>query len=141
MGNENFIINSCVVFNSYVGFVEAINQVNIVPYISGYLDTIFVKPGKQVKEDDVLGIILPYEKLDDNLDLEFIGILPKDINTYINGLTKDKLINNGINIPLYNDALKRFLKSEGELNAIGLRAHYLLGIATKKRYENFYSSK
>ena len=30
-------------------------------------------------------------------------------------------------------------KSEGELNAIGLRAHYLLGIATKKRYENFLS--
>ena len=30
-------------------------------------------------------------------------------------------------------------KSEGELNAVGLRAHYLLGIATKKRYEKFIS--
>ena len=30
-------------------------------------------------------------------------------------------------------------KSEGELNSIGLRSQYLLGIATKKRYENFLS--
>ena len=30
-------------------------------------------------------------------------------------------------------------KSEGELNSIGLRAHYLLGFATKKRYEKFLS--
>ena len=28
-------------------------------------------------------------------------------------------------------------KSQGELNSIGLRAHYLLGIATRKRYGNF----
>ena len=28
-------------------------------------------------------------------------------------------------------------KSEGELNAIGLRSHYLLGIATKNRYKDF----
>ena len=30
-------------------------------------------------------------------------------------------------------------KSEGELNEIGLRAHYLLGIATKNRYKEFLS--
>ena len=30
-------------------------------------------------------------------------------------------------------------ENEGELTGIGLRAHYLLGIATKKRYENFIS--
>ena len=30
-------------------------------------------------------------------------------------------------------------KSEGELNSIGLRSQYLLGIATKKRYDNFLS--
>lgn len=54
-------VENVIVKNSYVGFVEAINQVNIVPYISGYLDTIFVKPGKQVKEDDVLVTIEPSE--------------------------------------------------------------------------------
>ena len=30
-------------------------------------------------------------------------------------------------------------KNEGELSALGLRSHYLLGVATKKRYENFLS--
>ena len=30
-------------------------------------------------------------------------------------------------------------KSQGELNSIGLRSHYLLGTATRKRYENFLS--
>ena len=30
-------------------------------------------------------------------------------------------------------------KNEGELSALGLRSHYLLGVATKNRYENFLS--
>ena len=30
-------------------------------------------------------------------------------------------------------------KSEGELNSLGLRAHYLLGTATKNRYKEFLS--
>ena len=30
-------------------------------------------------------------------------------------------------------------KSQGELNSIGLRSHYLLGAATRKRYDNFLS--
>lgn len=46
---------------------------------------------KYINEEDIKGIILPYEKIDNNIDLEFIGLIPEDINTYINSLTKDKL--------------------------------------------------
>lgn len=34
----------------YIGYVEAIHQVQIVPYISGYLQDILITPGKMVKE-------------------------------------------------------------------------------------------
>lgn len=37
--------------------------------------------------DDIKGIVLPYEN-----NLEFIGIIPNDINEYINNLTLDKLV-------------------------------------------------
>ena len=53
---------------------------------------------KYIKTDDVEGIILSYQKLN-NVELEFIGLLPtSDINTFINNLTDDKLntiINSG----------------------------------------------
>jgi len=47
-------INDIVVKKSYVGFVEAINQVNIVPNISGYLRDILVEPGQIVHKGDLL---------------------------------------------------------------------------------------
>jgi len=43
-----------VIKNTYVGHVEAIHQVNITPYISGYLEKILVKPGQYVQKDDLL---------------------------------------------------------------------------------------
>ena len=50
---------------------------------------------KYLKNDDAIGIILPYQKEENsNVELEFVGILPnKDIDTYINELTNDKLNN------------------------------------------------
>jgi len=42
------------VTRNYVGYTEAINQVQIIPYLSGYLDKISVKPGQIVKENDLL---------------------------------------------------------------------------------------
>ncbi len=46
---------------NYVGFVEAINQVQIVPYISGYLQHIAVTAGQSVHEGDLLLKINPDE--------------------------------------------------------------------------------
>lgn len=48
---------------------------------------------KYLKNDDIEGIILPYET-NDKSELEFIAILPKDgVNNYVNNLTEEKLNN------------------------------------------------
>ncbi len=47
--------------NSYVGYVEAINQVQIIPYISGYVQDIAVNAGQNVKKGDQLLTIAPEE--------------------------------------------------------------------------------
>lgn len=49
------------VTNNYVGYVEAINQVQIIPYINGYLKDIYVNPGQLVHEGDLLIVIDPEE--------------------------------------------------------------------------------
>lgn len=43
-----------VIKTSYVGYAEAINQVQIVPYISGYLDKIAIQPGQTVHRGEAL---------------------------------------------------------------------------------------
>lgn len=45
---------------------------------------------KYLKNDEVTGIILPYEE-SDNINLEFMAIMPNDLDSYINNLTQDKL--------------------------------------------------
>ena len=42
---------------SYIGQVEAINDTQIVPYISGYVDQITVTGGQNVKKGDILAVI------------------------------------------------------------------------------------
>ena len=45
------------VTNRYIGQVEAINQIEIVPYISGYITEIKAQGGQTVKKGDVLAIL------------------------------------------------------------------------------------
>lgn len=53
---------------------------------------------KYIKNDEMEGIILPYDTLDKN-ELEFIAFMPKEgVNEYIDQLTKDKLDNITSNI-------------------------------------------
>ena len=47
--NEDVVIKT-----SYVGHVQAINQVKIIPYISGYLNEIAVNAGQNVSKGDML---------------------------------------------------------------------------------------
>lgn len=42
---------------SYIGYVTPINDVNVLPYISGFLEDIFVEGGQEVKQGDTLIII------------------------------------------------------------------------------------
>ncbi len=50
-----------IVQNNYVGHIEAINQVQIIPYVNGYLQDIAVKEGQTVKTGDLLITIEPKE--------------------------------------------------------------------------------
>ena len=44
-----------------------------------------------------------------------------------------------VNLKTWVDFIGVQWKSQGELNSLGLRAHYLLGVATRKKYGNFLS--
>lgn len=55
------IPQNMVIKSSYVGFAEAINQVQIIPYINGYLQNIFVRPGQFVEEGAPLLSLNPDE--------------------------------------------------------------------------------
>lgn len=66
--NEGLTLNAVPILpqevtikNSYVGYVEAINQVQIIPYISGYLQNIAVEAGEKVDKDELLITIEPSE--------------------------------------------------------------------------------
>ena len=49
------IVSQDVTINrEYLGYVEAIHQVQIVPYISGYLQDILITPGQMVKKGEPL---------------------------------------------------------------------------------------
>ena len=62
---------------------------------------------KYFKNDDSEGIIIPYQKEEDsNVELEFIGILPTgSVDSFVKGLTKDKLINIDKNVRVANEDL------------------------------------
>ena len=47
----------------------------------------------------------------------------------------------GINPKTHLDFIGETWNTVGELTPLGLRMHYLLGVATKKRYSNFLSEK
>lgn len=48
------VTEDVLVKKSYVGHVEAINQIQIIPYINGYLNKIMVTPGQMVYKNDLL---------------------------------------------------------------------------------------
>lgn len=49
---------------TYIGQVEAINITDIVPYISGYVESIAVEGGAEVKKGDVLAVVKQDEYID-----------------------------------------------------------------------------
>lgn len=55
------IFKDAEIKNTYVGYVEAINQVQIIPYVSGYLQEVAVNAGQNVKKGDLLLTIAPEE--------------------------------------------------------------------------------
>lgn len=52
-----------VITHGYIGQVEAINETNIVPFISGYVTAVAVQGGQKVKKGDVLAVLKQDEYL------------------------------------------------------------------------------
>ncbi len=67
----------------------------------------FEDDARYFKNDDAVGIILPYQKEEGSKnELEFVGILPNDgVNKYIKNLTEDKLKNISSNERVASDKL------------------------------------
>ena len=59
---------------------------------------------KYIKTDDVEGIVIPYNTGSD-IELEFVGLLPNNVDEYINNLTNEKLTNLFSNLKAANDKL------------------------------------
>lgn len=66
--NESITLNAtpiisedATVTNSYVGYVEAINQVDIIPYINGYIQDVTAKAGQLIEKGDLIVTIDPNE--------------------------------------------------------------------------------
>lgn len=59
-----------------------------------------------IKDDDYEGIILPYAKMGDGVELEFIALLPNDIDDFINNLNTNFLTNSFLNSQKASNNLK-----------------------------------
>lgn len=51
--------------HNYIGRVEAVNRIDVVPYINGYITNISVQGGQKVKRGDVLAVLKQDEYLAD----------------------------------------------------------------------------
>ncbi len=65
------------VSRDYIGRVEAINSVDIVPYLSGYISKITATGGQDVKKDDIL-IVLRREEHEAAVTSAYAGLLAAD---------------------------------------------------------------
>ena len=65
----------------------------------------YTKNVQYIKNNEVEGIIIPYATENDKVELEFVGIIPNNVNEYINNLTNDKINNLFTNTKLATDKL------------------------------------
>lgn len=112
--NEDVVIKT-----SYVGHVQAINQVKIIPYISGYLNEIAVNAGQNVSKGDMLVTIDDKEYVA-KLDAAKASVLQAEANFNYSKEYYDRVIKSGkrafseIDIDKAKDD---FLQAEANLKA------------------------
>ena len=80
--------------NEYIGYVTPIHEAYVQPYISGYIDKIFVKGGQYVKKGDIL-LVLKQEQYKAALDAAYAQILKtnaslENAKTYFERIKKAK---------------------------------------------------
>ena len=121
---QKIIPKDITVQKNYVGRVEAINLVQIIPYVSGYLQNILVKEGQYICKGDMMFTIDPgeYKAV---LDAKEAAIIKAEANFEYNKNFYDRIQKSGnkafpeIDI---DNARNAFLQSEAELkNAIANR--------------------
>lgn len=109
--------NDIVVKNSYVGYVEAINQVSIIPYVNGYLQNIPIKAGQFVNEGDLLVTINPKE-YKAKLDSSIASVLQAQASFQYNKTYYDRVQKSGKNTfseTEIDNAKNNYKQSEAQL--------------------------
>lgn len=110
-------IEDIVVKNSYVGHVEAIHQVNVIPYIAGYLEKILVQPGQYVQKDDLL-ILLENSEYQAKVDAADAHLLQAKASLDYNQNYYNRVKKSGKNTfsqVEIDDAKNNYLQSEASL--------------------------
>ncbi|MBQ8481818.1 MAG: efflux RND transporter periplasmic adaptor subunit [Alphaproteobacteria bacterium] len=108
---------NAVITHRYIGLVEAINQTDIVPYISGYVTKISAQGGQQVKKGDILAVL----KQDDYAaklaaaDAELFALKADFFNSKIKYERMKKSGDNVYSPQELDDAKSAFLAAAGNL--------------------------
>ena len=111
------VAQDAVITHHYIGQVEAINQTNIVPYISGYITEIPAQGGQQVKKGEVLAVL----KQDDYIarlaaaDAELFALKADFFNSKIKYERMKKSGDNVYSPQELDDAKSAFLAAAGNL--------------------------
>lgn len=124
--SETFTLNALpikgediAVTRNYVGYTEAINQVQIIPYLNGYLDKISVKPGQFVKENDLL-LTIEDSEYKAKLDMAQATVLQAEASFNYNKNYYERVQKSGKNafsaVDIEN-AQNNYLQSEAELKS------------------------
>ena len=110
-------IGDIVVKNSYVGHVEAIHHVNIVPYISGYLEKISVQPGQYVNKNDLM-VSIEASEYKAKLDVAYAQVLQAQASFDYNKNYYERVTKSGKNAfsqTEIDNAKSIYLQSEASL--------------------------
>lgn len=101
----------------YVGFISPINSVEVLPFISGFIEKVKVVGGQDVKVNDVL-FVIRQDEYKANLDSAYAGILQAKANLENAKIYYERMIKAGsraISKTELDNAKTSFLSSEAEL--------------------------
>lgn len=107
------------IIRDYVGYTEAINQVQIIPYLSGYLNKISVKPGQFVKENDLL-LTIEDSEYKAKLDMAHASVLQAEASFNYNKNYYERVQKSGskaFSAVDIENAKNNYLQSEAELKS------------------------
>ena len=110
-------VQDTVIVHGYIGQVEAINKIEIVPYISGYVTDISAQGGQEVKKGDILAVLKQDEYIAElaAADAALFALKADFMNAKIK---YERMKNSGENVysaQELDDAKSAFLSAAGNL--------------------------